>query len=65
MKEKGLFTISPIPPSAAGVSLVFVLMIMSGIGWGGAQSHMRHADKATRSGKKFQTVLVCFNSASK
>lgn len=26
------------------VVVIFVLMIMSGIGWGGTQSHMRHSD---------------------
>lgn len=36
--------INTIPVSVVGVLFVFVLMIMSGMGWAGAQSHMRHAD---------------------
>lgn len=32
----------------AGVLLISALMIMSGRGWVGAQSHTRHADKVKR-----------------
>lgn len=39
-----LLLVNTIPASVADVLFIFVLMIMSGIGWGGAQSHMRHAD---------------------
>lgn len=36
--------IHTVPVSVVGVLFVFVLMIMSGMDWGGAQSHMRHTD---------------------
>lgn len=37
-----------IPESVLGVSPMFVLIIMSGMVWGGALSHVRHADKVKK-----------------
>lgn len=45
MKMNVFCFINTIPVSVSGgVLFIFVLMIMSGMGWGGAQSHRRHAD---------------------
>lgn len=44
MKMLCLVLVNTIPMSVGGVLLIFALMIMSGMGWVGAQSHMRHAD---------------------
>lgn len=50
--------ISTIPVSVLGVLFIFVLMIMSGMGWGGAQSHMRHADNKVT---KVKEMLLLYN----
>lgn len=45
-----------IPMSEAGV-FTFVLMIMSGMGWGGAQSHMRQADNTITNVRMTKAVV--------
>lgn len=53
---------SEVPVSVVGVLFGFVLMIMSGMGWGGAQSHMRHADNKA---SKLKVILrPCYNLTS-
>lgn len=48
--------------SVFGVLFIFVLMIMSGMGWGGAQSHMRHADNKVANEKVIMLLWYIISS---
>lgn len=59
-----MLLINTIPVSVVGVLFIFVLLIISGMGWGGAQLHKGHSDNKVIKVKMIVTILLQHPSSS-